>query len=218
MAMTDVFLRPDLRMFDRYHRVLLALLDKYSEKGSREESLGAGHRNMLKNAILSFYQSGLVSQAQRIYKQLYQWYPLPEFEVPLVEFCRRQFIEDFDGLGIYDATEQIMGLVKESYYLYTIMSDDEAAGRETLAQQIHDYYQKKYGDENRLALPDMRWIRYTALTDFLQDPQYPPYLRQGLVARIRAERPAFFEQMKQAAEEASKKAMQQPAPGAAPKP
>jgi hypothetical protein len=215
--MTDVFLRPDLRMFDRYHQVLLTLLAKYEEKGSREESLGAGHRNMLKNAILSFYQSGLVSQAQRIYTQLHQLYPMEENSVPLVEFCRQQFIEDFKGLGINDATEQIMGLLKESYYLYAIMSDDESAGREVLAQQIRDYYQKKFGDENRLALPDMRWLRYTALMDFLQDPQYAPYVRQGLMARMRAERPKLFEQLEQMDQEARKKAQgQQPVPAPTP--
>jgi len=209
---TDVFVRPDLRMFDRYHQAVLAVLDKYSTNGTREESLGNGHRNMLKNAILDFYQAGLVSQAQRIYKQLREFYPLREFDVPLVEFCRAKLVDEFKALGITDATEQIISLLKESYYLYAIQSDDESFGRETLAQQVLDYYQKRFGDENRLALPEMRWMRYTALIDFLQDPQYPPYLQQNLRARIQNERPKLFEQLRQQEEELRSKAGQnQPA-------
>jgi len=209
---TDVFVRPDLRMFDRYHQAVLSVLNKYKTNGSREESVGSGHRNMLKNAILDFYQAGLVSQAQRIYKQLRGFYPLPEFDVPLVEFCRQRFIDELNGLSITEATEQIGSLLRESYYLYAIQSDDETFGRETLAQQIYDYYQKQYADEKRLSLPEMTLMRYTALIDFLQDPQYPPYLQQNLMARIKVERPKLFEQLQQQDQELRNKAQQnQPA-------
>ena len=213
---TDVFVRPDLRMFDRYHQAVLSVLDKYSSNGTREESLSNGHRNMLKNAILDFYQAGLVSQAQRIYKQLRDFYPLPEFDMPLVEFCRARFVDELQGLGITDATEQIGSLLKEAYYLYSILSDDESFGREALAQQVYDYYQRQYGDENRLALPEMRWMRYAALIDFLQDPQYPPYLQQNLRARIKAERPKLFEQLQQQEEELRSKAQQNQPTGPTP--
>ncbi|MDH7598420.1 MAG: hypothetical protein QHH07_02125 [Sedimentisphaerales bacterium] len=194
VIVTDVFVRPDLRMFDRYHQAVLALMEKYSDKDTREESLAVGHRNMLRNAVLSFYQSGLVAQAQRIYDELRRRYPLDEFKVPLAEFCRRKFIDELQGLGMPDATEQVVALLKQSYYLYAIGSDDEAFGTERLVQQIYDYYHKEYSDEQgRLGLPTMARIRYTALIDLLGDPQYPPYLRQNLLTRIRNERPQLFE-------------------------
>ncbi|MBP8302573.1 MAG: hypothetical protein KBE04_00435 [Phycisphaerae bacterium] len=215
---TDVFLRPDLRMFDRYHRALLALLDKYDTSGSREESLGTGHRNMLKNAILSFYQAGLVAQAERIYREMRSLYPLPEFNLPLSEFCRLRFVEELDGLGIHDATEQVLSLLKESYYYYAIGSDDEAFGSETLARQVYDYYQKENLGDTRLALPDFARMRYTALVDLLQDPQYPPYLQENLKARIQEERPKLFEQLMQVDQQMRDTPQQnQPAgPGAVP--
>lgn len=208
---TDVFLRPDLRMFDRYHRALLALLDKYNSSGSREETLGTGHRNMLKNAILSFYQAGLVAQAERIYREMRGLYPLPEFSLPLSEFCRLRFVEELDGLGIHDATEQVLSLLKESYYYYAIGSDDEAFGSETLARQVYDHYQKDNWDDTRLALPQFPRMRYTALIDLLQDPQYPPYLQENLKARIQAERPQLFEQLMQVDQE-MRDALQQDQP------
>lgn len=194
VVVTDVFLRPDLRMFDRYHRSVLALMGKYADSQTREESLTVGHRNMLKNAVLSFYQSGLIPQAQRIYNELRSRYPLEEFKVPLAEFCRARFIDELSSLGIHDATEQIISLLRQSYYLYAIGSDEEAYGNERLAQQVYDYYIKEFSDEQgRLGLPTMARIRYTALIDVLDDPQYPEYLRRNLLARIRNERPQLFE-------------------------
>jgi len=194
VILTDVFLRPDLRMFDRYHKAVLALMEKYSDTETREESLAVGHRNMLRNAVLAFYQSGLIPQAQRIYNELRARYPLDDFKMPLAEFCRRKFIDELKSLGMPDATEQIVSLLKQSYYLYAIGSDDEAFGTERLAQQIYDYYHKEFSDEQgRLGLPTLARIRYTALVDVLEDPQYPSYLRQNLIARIRNERPHLFE-------------------------
>ncbi|GAI11969.1 unnamed protein product, partial [marine sediment metagenome] len=59
----EVFLRPDLRFFEPYNKSVLAILEKYEddEDQSRYVSLQNGHRNMLKNAVFSFYQSGLTS-------------------------------------------------------------------------------------------------------------------------------------------------------------
>ncbi|MFB0551903.1 MAG: hypothetical protein ACETWQ_01210, partial [Phycisphaerae bacterium] len=82
----EVFLRPDLRIFEPYNSSVLAILQKYKDAGdeSRYETLQNGHRNMLTNALLSFYQSGHKSHAQKIYNQLRELYPLEKFKVPLV--------------------------------------------------------------------------------------------------------------------------------------
>jgi hypothetical protein len=195
----EVFLRPDLRMFEPYNKAVLAVIDKYNNPRDRGvyESLQNGHRNMLKNAVLSFYQAGHKQQAQRIYDQLGQLYPLEEFKVPLVEFARKRFLEELDSIGINDAKEQTLLLLRESYFLYAIRDDDEAFGREKLAQEIYDYYRSKYSDENRIDLPDFKLLRYLALIDFLNDQQYAPYLRGSLLARIKVERPELLEQLQQ---------------------
>jgi len=195
----DIFLRPDLRMFEPYNNAVLAILDKYEKTADikRLQSFGNGHRNMLKNAVLSFYQSGHREQAQKIYNQLKQRYPLPEFQVPLVVFARSRMFEELERIGINNATEQISALLRESYYLYAIRDDDAAFGREKLAEEIHQHYKSIYGDGNRIDLPEFPLLRYLAIMDFLYDQQYPPYLRQNLLGRIKIERPELAEQLKQ---------------------
>jgi hypothetical protein len=194
----EVFLRPDLRMFEAYNRSVLAVIEKYeeSDRESSHESLQDGHRNMLKNAVLSFYQAGHKPQAQEIYSQLRKLYDLPDFKVPLVQFARNRFLEELESIGINDAKEQIIFILRESYLLYAIRDDDQAYGRENLAKEIYNYYQNKYLDENRIDLPDFKLLRYSALLDFLDDWQYPPNLRLSLLARIEIERPDLAEQLK----------------------
>ena len=206
----EVFLRPDLRMFEPYNNSVLAILQKYkeAEDESRHQTLQNGHRNMLINAVLSFYQAGHKGHAQKIYNQLRKLYPLEKFKVPLVVFARQRFAEELQSIGINDAKEQIIFLLRESYYLYAIRDDNAAAGREKMAEEIYNYYQSKYSDENRIDLPDFKLLRYFALFDFLNDQQYPPYLRQTLLSRIKIERPELFKQL-EAEEEKLRKQSEQ---------
>ena len=202
----EVFLRPDLRMFEPYHQAMLAVLEKYKDidnKGSYE-SLQHGHRNMLKNAIFLFYQSGHTAQAQKIYDQLRKLYPLDEFKVPLVVFARNRFREELESIGIFDATEQIIALLRESYFRYALRDDDAAFGSEKLAQEVWDRYQSEYSDEHRIDLAKLPMLRYFALLDFLNDGQYPPNLRQNLLGRIKIERPDLYKQLEQQEEELRK--------------
>jgi hypothetical protein len=197
----EIFLRPDLRMFDPYNKAELAILEKYKNDRGRSESLRTGHRNMLRNAALVFYQAGHKDQATKIYNELRKLYPIDDFKVPLDVYARNRFIEELDGFGIQDATEQITAVLRESYYLYGIRSDDEAAGREKLAEELYEHYRKAYGDEIRIDLPEMRWLRYAALIDFLNDQQHPLYLRRALLARMKIERPDLYKQFEQVEEE-----------------
>ena len=194
----EVFLRPDLRMFDTYNKSVMAILDKYrsDEDDSTLVSYQNGHRNMLKNAVLSFYQSGHKRKAQQIYNQLKKLYDMPEFKVPLVEFARSRFVEELETIGLNDAKEQVVLILRESFFLYAIGDDEASYGRENLAREIHDYYQKKYLDENRIDLPDFPVLQYLALRDFLEDWQYVPNLRLSLLARIEIERPELYEKLK----------------------
>jgi hypothetical protein len=191
----EVFLRPDLRMFEPYNESVLAILEKYKEVKSSYQSLQNGHRNMLRNALLSFYQSGHKRQAQKIYNQLRELYPSEEFKVPLVVFARKRMLEELETIGINDAKEQVISLLRESYFRYALRDDNEAAGREKLAEEVWNLYQSKYEDENRIDLPDFRLLRYFALLDFFYDQQYPPNLRSSLLGRIRIERPELFKQL-----------------------
>ena len=202
----EVFLRPDLRMFDSYNKSFLAVLDKYidEEDGTTLVSLQNGHRNMLKNAVLSFYQSGHKQKAQQIYDQLRKLYDFPEFKVPMVEFARNRFVEELESIGLNDAKEQVILLLRESFFLYAIGDDETSAGRENLAKEIHDHYQKKYLDENRIDLPDFKVLQYLALRDFLEDLQFVPNLRLSLLARIEIERPELAKKLQPWKEELEK--------------
>jgi len=192
----EVFLRPDLRMFDTYNNSFLSMLEKYKVEDSTRQSLQNGHRNMLKNAVLSFYQTGHRQKAQQIYNQLKKLYDLPEFKVSLVEFARSRFVEELETIGLNDAKEQVVLLLRESFFLYAIRDDEASVGREKLAQEIHTYYQKKYLDENRIDLPAFKALQYLALRDFLDDWQFVPNLRLSLLARIEIERPGLAEKLK----------------------
>ena len=191
----EVFMRPDLRMFDAYNKSRLAVLEKYKdvERKGTYESLQHGHRNMLKNAVLSFYQVGHRRQAQKIYNQLRELYPLPEFKEPVVEsYVRKRFREELENISLNDAKEIVVMTLRESYFRYAMRDDDEAFGRENLAKEVWNLYQSQYSDENRINLDDLGRLRYFALLDFLDDRQYPPNLRSNLLGRIKIERPELF--------------------------
>jgi hypothetical protein len=195
----EIYYRPDLRMFNSYHQTVLAVLEKYKdiEREGSYTSFQDGHRNMLKNAVLLFYQAGHEQQALKIYNELRKRYPRDEFKVPLVEFARNRLREELDSIGIFDAQEQIAALLRESYFRYAMRDDDEAFGREKLAKEVWNIYQSKYTDSERIDLPDFKLLRYFALLDFFDDPLYPPNLKLNLLGRIEIERPDLAKQLQQ---------------------
>jgi hypothetical protein len=190
----DIFLGPDLRFFDSYNKALLAILKKHAGDRMRVESLQNGHRNMLKNAVFFFYQSGFKRKALDIYNQLRQRYPIEDFAVPLEQYVVNRFLEELESIGIDDAREQIIALLSEAYYYYAIGDDDRAAGNEQLAQQIYDRYNEE-DPEYRIDLPPMPELRYFAIGQFLNSGAYPAYIRQGLLTRIKIEKPELYEEL-----------------------
>ena len=199
----QIFLRPDLRMFEPYNQAIMAILAKYKEiTDSTYVSIQNSHRNMLKNAVLSFYQAGSFPedphrlQAQKIYEQLRQLYPLVDFKVPLVIFVRERLVEELKSLGLDNATEIIQMLLREAYVRYALHDDNEAFGREKMAEEVRQHYLEKFPDTPRIDLPEMEVLRYLALRDFLNDWQYPPNLKNNLLGRIKVERPELYEKLK----------------------
>jgi hypothetical protein len=201
----EIFLRPDLRMFEPYNKAALARIEKYGyleeTKTGSLRSFEYGHRNMLKNAIFSFYQAGHIQQAQKIYDQLKELYPQDQFKVSLVVFVRNCLREELRDTTVDNAKEIVGMMLRESYFRYAMHDDDEAFGREKMAKEVHDHYQSAYSDENRIDLPDFTLLRYLAIMDFLNDQQYPPNMRLALYNRIRIERPELAEQLKKQEEE-----------------
>jgi hypothetical protein len=202
---TSFFLRPDLRMFDSCDTIWKKVIEKYEglEKGNPKAVRG-GHKNFLENAVMSFYQAGHINHALRVYQELITRYPTDEsghpiakYKLPMLEFVKLQLKDEFSGLGINDATEFIMMVLREGYFRYAVHDDDEAAGRENMAQEVYKMYQQQYKDESyRLGLPTMELLRYMAFMDFLNDPEYPQELRMSLLGRIQVERPDLFEKLK----------------------
>jgi len=197
----SVFLFPDLRMFDRYDQVLKALMEKYANLEGNVESLRNAHRNMLKRAVLLFYQAGHLDKAVEIYNTLRKEYPHDEdVQVSLTEYARNRLINELADIGINDAREIIILMLQEAYYRYAAGDDDEAFGREKMAREVYDHYQKEYGkegDTDRVTLPDFEVLRYIGITGFLNDQRYPDFIRQNLMERIQVERPDLYEKLKQ---------------------
>ena len=206
----EVFLSPDLRMFEPYNQSALAMLEKHNteeEKGVYE-SLQDGHRNMLINAVFSFYQAGHQRQAQKIYDQLRKLYPRDDFKVPIDVFARKRLIEELDSIGINDVREQIIFMLSQGYYFYAIRDDDAAFDRENMAENLYNYYQKGHDDEYRVDLPEFKVLKYWALVGFINDQLYPSYFRQALLNRIRIERPGLWKQL-MAEDEIQRKKLEQ---------
>jgi hypothetical protein len=187
-------------MFDRYDQSLRVLMKKYAEYGADPDILDVPHRNMLKRAVLLFYQAGHIDKALQIYNTLRKEYPTDkEIQGSLTEYARDRLIGELTSIGFNDATEIITLMLQEAYYRYALHDDDEAFGREKMAREVYDYYQKQFGDEgvDRVVLPDFDIMRYVGLNGFMSDSRYPEDLRQNLVDRIRIERPELYEKMKQ---------------------
>jgi len=209
----QIYLRPDLRMFDSYNNSTLAIMEKY--KDTREltyESMLVGYKNMVKDAILAFYQAGHIDQAQRIYDKFRQMYPSDETKQPLVIFVRSELRNDLKRMNLTDVQKMVQMLLRESYFRYAMRDDDEAFGREKMAKEVYDNYQSMYSDQERINLPDIRLLKYFALIDFLNDQQYPENLRRALVNRIRIERPELARQLEQQEAEMEKQVKEQTQP------
>ncbi|UCC22075.1 MAG: hypothetical protein JSW23_09760 [Planctomycetota bacterium] len=207
----EVFLRSDLRMFEAVNKGWLARIEKYEDIGAfgSQESLKIGHRNFLKNALFSFYQAGHIQQAEKIYKQLRLLYTSEDFNVPFIIFVKNRLREELQNIGLNNAKEIVQMMLREAYFRYAIHDDDEAFGREKMAEEVHNHYQTAYLDENRIDLPDLKLLRYLALIDFLNDERYPLNLRFSLRGRIRIERPELAKQLEQQEEKLQKQLEQQ---------
>ncbi len=210
VSQQQIYLRPDLQMFESYNKSTLAIIEKYkNDRQLTYESMLVGYRNMVTNAILSFYQAGHIDQAQRIYDKFRQMYPSAETKQPLVIFVRAKLRDDLEKMNLTDVQEMVQMLLRESYFRYAMRDDDEAFGREKMAKEIYDNYQSMYSDQDRINLPDIRLLRYFALIDFLNDQQYPDNLRRALVGRIKIERPELARQLEQQEAEMQKRAEEQ---------
>ncbi len=193
----DVYLGPDPRIFDSYEKAFRTVFEKYGEDRGRNESFSNGHRNMLKNAVLVFYQAGLRGEATKIYNNLRKQYPLEEFKVSLEQFAQNRMVEELDGLGITDASEQVASLLMSAYGLYAVRDDNASAANAQLAEQIWNHYRVTLGDTERVDLPPIRELRYFAISQFLNSDAYPVYVRQGLLARIKLEKPELLKELEQ---------------------
>ncbi len=200
----DIFLRPDLRMFEPYNKAILAVLEKYKVlRETTYEAMRNGYRNMLKNAVFSFYQAGSYDEdphrrkAKEIYEQLRQDYPdIKDFQDPLVVYVRKRLGEEIKSLGIFNAREMILMLLREAYFRYAVHDDNEAFSREKWAEEAYQIYVGKFPDVDRVKLLEFPQLRYLALRDFLDDWQYPPNLRRNLLGRIKIERPDLYKKLK----------------------
>jgi len=207
----EIFLRPDLRMFDSYNKAITEIIRKYSEPNETfQDSHQVQHRNFLAGAVFAFYQAGHKQQAQKIYDYLKGLYPREEFSNPSVEyFVKRQLGEELKNITSANADSMITMMLHEAYFRYALRDDDESFAIEKMAEEIHDAFNREYGDEKgRLDLPDFKIMRYTALYDFFNDVQYPPAMRQNLLGRIKVERPQLAEQLSQIEEQLQKESQQ----------
>jgi len=193
-------------MFESCDQFWKKIIEKYeSFEGGNPKAVKGGHKNFLENALLLFYQAGHQRKAMKLYQRLQREHLIDpsgfkreEYTAPFMTFVRNRLKEELEGIGINDAIEFIVSVLREGYFRYAIHNDDEAAGRENMAQEIYDIHQKSMGldEPGRMGLPPMEWFRYQAFVAFLNDPMYPEQMRLSLIGRIQVERPDLFEKLK----------------------
>lgn len=195
----DIFLRPDLRMFNTYNQVMLDTMKMYEESPlwGTGESFRTGYRNMLTNALYSFYQSGHIKKAEKIYAMLREKFPERDFDKPLAVFVHERLREELSSLSYSDVRETIVMLLRESYFRFALDDTKQAYAKEKMAKQIYDHFYSTSTDQDRIDLPDFKFIRFAALLDFFNDQQYPPDLRMKLVQKIEKERPELAEEFEE---------------------
>ena len=195
----SVFLRPDLTMFDSCNLAWIEKIDKYEAmENSNPKAVRGGHKNMLENATLLFYQAGHIKKSGEIYNELRKRYMRDDYKDGLLVFVQKRMREEIKDLEIHDARELLLMSLREAYFRYAIGEDDMAAAREDWAKQLHEMYVRQYGDYavRRVNLTSFSMARYMAFVDFINDPHYPENLRRTLIGRIEAERPDLLEEIK----------------------
>lgn len=194
----SVFLRPDLTMFDSCNLGWINRIEKYQAmEDSNPKAITGGHKNMLENATLLFYQAGHVKKAGKIYNELRKRYMRDDYKDGLLVFVQKRLREEIRDIEIHDARELLLMSLREAYFQYAVGEDDLAASRENWAKQLYEMYIRQFGDEavRRVDLPSFSMARYLAFIGFVTDPYYPESLRRALIGRISAERPDFLEEM-----------------------
>jgi hypothetical protein len=219
---TDLFLRPDHRMFERYVDKTGSIIEKYEQDKGRRESLLNGYRNFLENSVFEFYTTGHHKYAERIFQRLAREFPEdPDFQQSLFQFCRmRMKDENYGGAGINDAREWILAQLREAYGAYALGDDDRSFLLERMARENWNYYQTvlfpEKDSQGRVGLAPFERMRYMALVDFLQDPLYPPYLKQSFLRRMEVEQPETYQQLRKTEEEERNRQQLQQVPSPAP--
>ncbi|MBL7214737.1 MAG: hypothetical protein ISS71_03555 [Phycisphaerae bacterium] len=205
---SEIYLFPDPRMFKSCDETWMQKIVKYEnlEKGNPKAVRG-GHKNLLEDAVLYFYQAGQQDMAMQLYQRLRTehkmnqsgYFERDEYKVPFLTFVKNRWREEFEGLGIKDATQMTFTLLHESYFKYALHEDDAAATCENFAQEVYEKYQKEMGAEEqyRVGLPSLDRIRYQAFVQFLSNDMVPGEMRTSLLNRLQIERPDLYEKLRQ---------------------
>ncbi len=192
----DVFIRPDLRMFNAFNKTRLANIEYYQNVSPNSaEALQKGHENFLEGCVLDFYQAGHADYSKKIYRQLQKLYPCDDFKVTHMVFIQKRLKSTVVTLSWIQVKKQIHLMLKEAYFRYAIRDDDQAYAREKFVEEMYEYYRNSARDQDRLRLESIEMEKYFALLDFVNDKEYPAELRNSLLARIKLERPKLAKQL-----------------------
>lgn len=201
---SEIYLFPDPRMFKSSDETWMQKIVKYEELEGNPKAVQGGHKNLLEDAVLYFYQAGQQEMAMQLYQRLrseytkdVSGYDRDEYKVPFLTFVKSRWREEFEGLGIKDAMQMTFTLLHESYFKYALHEDDAAATCENFAKEIYEKYQREMGAEEqaRVGMPSLDRIRYQAFVQFLNNDLVPEEMRLSLVNRLQIEQPDLYEKL-----------------------
>ena len=200
----ELYRFPDPRMFKSCDETWLSKIVKYEGLQGNPKAVRGGHKNLLEDALLYFYQDGRDRMARHLYKRLQTehaidpaGWPRDEYKQPFIAFVKERWNEELEGLGIKDATQMINNLLQQSFFRYALHDDDAAARQETRAKQIFQKYQQEMGNEEqyRVGLDMLERMTFQAFVMFLENPRFSEDLRKSLIGRLQVEKPELLEKL-----------------------
>ncbi|MFM1943585.1 MAG: hypothetical protein RI897_2567 [Verrucomicrobiota bacterium] len=186
-----------LRDLDIIPRANQAYLDLAAESTEAADKISfyRAHRNFLKDAVYFLYAANRKSEAQKWWDYLRGEYPDATFsdarkssldttrlaDITLEDYAAAKVTEDIGETSRDRVTNNLIGLLIQSFYFLANDEDDLATGNERLAQVAHARYMREINrvkQQDRIGLDTFPEMKRQALDIFRQN--YHP----GLVARL----------------------------------
>ncbi len=194
----NLFNSQDLRMLEGAWQATRDVLKAYKDAGERKPGgIDDGAINLLRSGITNLYLLGREFLARKYYNLLRKTYPDSQKNWPILAvFVRNKMKEEISDLTPKNASDYIIGLLRDGYSRYAIGDDENATLRAKWARKIYEIIQKDFpvseDPTQRITLPSYSDLQWTALMDFFNDTYINPAVKGTLLGRLKLSQPKLY--------------------------